>query len=238
MKKADVEIVRDAGAISRFFERLAGRRGTLNVVQNGCRDSTWVDTVSASRILLIRRDKAEPFSTDAVDFFFRGVSGRNIVGKSRILRVTDDHLELAFPAQVVIIQRRHAYRVVPTADSFAIFQAARKLLVSGRIADLSLTGALIRIPRAVPLVVPCDITGLSLHLNHLLPARRVRSSEGEIEQAVITVKAAAIVRKADNGKTKMAAYAIHFSPTAEEERQLAKVILNFERAAIQKGVGV
>lgn len=237
MKKSDVEIVRDAGAISRIFERLAGRRGTLSVVQNGRRGSTSVDAVSTSQLLLFRRNKAIPFRTDAVDFFFRGVSGRNIVGKSRILRVTDDHLEVAFPAQVVIIQRRQAYRVVPTVDSVAIFQTARRWLLSGRIVDLSLTGALVRIPKAISLVVPCDIAGLSLHLNHLLPAGRVTSSAEEIEHTVITVKAASIVRKADNGRTKMVAYAIHFSPTIEEERQLAKIILNFERAAILKGIG-
>ena len=235
MKESDVEIVREPGAISRIFELMLERRKPLSIVQHGHRSDAWVVKVSASRLILAKRDKASKFTPEPVEFQFRCVLGRNIIGKSRILRLKDDYLELVLPAEVTIIQRRHAYRVVPTADSVAIFQAASKWILSGRIEDLSATGILVRLPQATPIVVPSDILAIRLQLNHAGPASEL-APQGTVESQLVTLKTGTIARKADKGTTKFATYGIHFTPTAAQERQLAQMILNFERAARLKGL--
>mgnify|MGYP001243203395 CR=1 FL=1 len=236
MEDSDVEIVRESGAVSRIFELMLEQRKALSVVQHGHRSDAWVVKVSASRLILAKRDKASQFTPDAVEFQFRDVLGRNIVGKSRILRLKDDYLEVVLPEQITIIQRRHAYRVVPTADSLAMFQAASKWIFSGRIEDLSANGVLVRLPQSAPIVVPSEIQALRLQLNHALPTASELAPEGAVESLVLRLKTGTIARKADKGTTKFATYGIHFSPTVAEERQLAQMILNFERAARQKGL--
>ena len=235
MEEADVEIVREPGAVSRIFELMLERRKALSIVQHGHRSDAWVVKVSTSRLILAKRDKASKFTADAVDFQFRCVLGRNIVGKSRILRLKDEYLELALPAELTIIQRRHAYRVVPTAGSFAIFQTATKWILSGRIEDLSATGVLVRLPQATPVVVPSEIQAVCLRLNHAVPAGEF-TPPGTMESFQVILKTATIARKADNGTTKFATYGIHFTPTIAVERQLSQVILRFERAARMKGL--
>jgi len=235
MEESDVEIVQDPGAVSRIFELMLERRKALSIVQHGHRSDAWVVKVSPSHLILAKRDKASKFTSGEVEFQFRCVFGRNIVGKSRISRLKDDYLELALPAEVMIIQRRHAYRVVPTADSVAIFQTATKWILSGRIEDLSGKGVLVRLPQVTPVVVPCDIQAVCLHLNHAVPASEFVAA-GTVENFLIMFKTAKIVRKADNGTTKLATYGILFEPTIEIERQLAQIILSFERAARLKGL--
>ena len=235
MEDSDVEIIREPSAVSRIFEQMLERRKVLSIVQHGRRSDAWVVKVSPTSLILAKRDKASNFTTDAVEFQFRCVLGRNIVCKSRILRLKDDYLELALPAQITIIQRRHAYRVVPTADSVAIFQTATKWILSGRIEDLSTTGVLVRIPQAALVPVPSDIQALCLQLNHAVPVSEFTPS-GTVESFLVTLKTAAIVRKADSGTTKFATYGILFAPTRAVERQLGQVILSFERAARQKGL--
>ena len=235
MEDSDVEVVRESGAVSRIFELMLERRKTLSIVQHGHRSDAWVVKVSPSRLILAKRDKASKFTPDAVEFQFRDVLGRNIVGKSRILRLKDDYLELALPAEVTIIQRRHAYRVVPTADSIAIFQTATKWILSGRIEDLSGKGVLVRLPQATPVSVPSEIQTLCLQLNHAVPVSEFTPS-GTVESFLVTLKTAAIVRKADSGTTKFATYGILFEPTTAVDRQLGQIILSFERAARQKGL--
>jgi hypothetical protein len=237
MEDSDVEIVRGPGAVGRIFELMLERRKALSIVQHGHRSDAWVVKVSASRLILAKRDKASQFTPDAVEFQFRDVLGRNIVGKSRILRLKDDYLEVALPEQITIIQRRHAYRVLPTADSVAIFQTASKLILAGRIEDLSANGILVRLPQSAPIVVPSEIQGLRLQLNHArATASELAPDEGTVESLVLRLKAGTIARKADDGTKKFATYGIHFTPSAAEERQLAQMILNFERAARQKGL--
>lgn len=237
MEDSDVEIVRGPGAVSRIFELMLERRKALSIVQHGHRSDAWVVKVSAPRLILAKRDKASKFTPDAVEFQFRDVLGRNIVGKSRILRLKDEYLEVALPAEMTIIQRRHAYRVVPTVDSVAIFQAASKWILSGRIEDLSANGVLVRLPQSAPIVVPSEIKALRLQLNHALPtASELAPNEGAVESLVLRLKTGTIARKADEGTTKFASYGIHFKLTAAEDRQLAQMILNFERAARQKGL--
>ena len=235
MEESDVEIVQDPGAVSRIFELMLERRKALSIVQHGHRSDAWVVKVSPSRLILAKGDKASKFIPAEVELQFRCVFGRNIVGKSRILRLKDDYLELALPAQVTIIQRRHAYRVVPTSDSVAIFQTATKWILSGRIEDLSGKGVLVRLPQAAPVVVPCDIEAVCLQLNHAVPASEF-AAVGTTESFLVTLKTASIVRKADNGTTKFATYGILFEPPLEVERQLAQIILSFERAARLKGL--
>lgn len=235
MEESEVEIIRDPGAVGRVFEQMLERRKTLSIVQHGHRSDAWVVKVSSARLILAKRDKASKFTPEGVEFQFRDVLGRNIVGKSRILRLKDDYLELALPAEITIIQRRHAYRVVPTAESMAIFQTASRWLLAGRIDDLSSNGILVRLPQATPVVVPSDIQAVSLQLNHAVPADEYGAS-ARVESQLVRLKAATIARKADNGTTKFASYGIHFIPTNVEERQLAQMILMFERAARQKGL--
>jgi len=235
MEDSDVEIVQDPGAVSRIFELMLERRKSLSIVQHGHRSDAWVVKVSPSRLILAKRDKASQFTPDAVEFQFRDVLGRNIVGKSRILRLKDDYLEVALPAEVMIIQRRHAYRVVPTADSVAIFQTASKWILSGRIEDLSGKGVLVRLPQTTPVVVPSDIQAVCLQLNHAVPVSEFVAA-GTVESFLVRLKAAKIVRKADNGTTKFATYGLLFEPTIAIERQLAQIILSFERAARLKGL--
>ena len=235
MQDSDVEIVRDPGAVSRIFELMLERRKTLSIVQHGHRSDAWVVKVSTSHLILAKRDKASKFTTEPVEFQFRCVLGRNIVGKSRILRLKDEYLELALPAEVTIIQRRHAYRVVPTADSVAIFQTASRWILSGRIEDLSANGILVRLPQATPVLVPSDIWAIRLELNHAAPASEL-APQGTVESQLVRLKTATIARKADNGTTKFATYGIHFMPAIAEERQLAQIILSFERAARLKGL--
>ncbi|MFA6500045.1 MAG: PilZ domain-containing protein [Desulfurivibrionaceae bacterium] len=235
MKDSDIEIVREPGAVSRIFELMLERRKALSIVQHGHRCDAWVVKVSPSRLILAKRDKASNFTTDEVEFQFRCVLGRNIVCKSRILRLKDDYLELALPAQITIIQRRHAYRVVPTADSVAIFQTVGKWILSGRIEDLSSTGVLVRMPQATPVVVPWEIQAVCLQLNHAVPVSEFTSA-GTVESFQVRFEWATIVRKADNGTTKLATYGIRFAPTPADERQLAQIILKFERAARLKGL--
>ena len=237
MNESEVEIVRAPGVVGRIFELLLERRRPLSIVQHGHRSDAWVVKVTPSRLILAKRDKASRFTPEAVEFQFRCVLGRNIVGKSRILRLNDDYLELALPAEVTIIQRRHAYRVVPTADSIAIFQTATKWIMSGRIEDLSITGMLVRLPQAAPVAVPGDIQGIRLHLNHVAPASEFAPKATE-ESFLVTIKTAAIVRKGDDGKAKFATYGIHFASTLAIERQLSQVILRFERVARLKGLNV
>ena len=235
MENSDVEIVREPGAVSRIFEQMLERRKALSIVQHGHRCDAWVVKVSNLRLILAKRDKASKFTTDAVEFQFRCVLGRNIVGKSRVLRSNDEYLEVALPAEIMIIQRRHAYRVVPTADSVAIFQTVSKWILSGRIEDLSSKGALVRLPQATPVVVPWDIRAVCLQLNHAAPASEF-APQGTVESFQIRFEWATIVRKADNGTTKLATYGIRFAPTPADERQLAQIILKFERAARLKGI--
>ncbi len=235
MEDSDVEIVREPGAVSRIFELMLERRKSLSIVQHGHRSDAWVVKASPSRLILAKRDKASKFTAGPVEFQFRCVVGRNIVGKSRILRLKDDYLEVVLPAEVMIIQRRHAYRVVPTADSVAIFQTVGKWILSGRIEDLSGKGILIRLPQATPVVVPWEIRGLCLQLNHAVPASEF-VPPGIVESVQLRFEWATIVRKADNGTTKLATYGIRFAPTIEVERQLAQIILKFERAARLKGL--
>jgi len=235
MQEADIEIVREPGAVSRIFELMLERRKTLSIVQHGHRSDAWVVKVSPTRLILAKRDKASKFTPDAVEFQFRCVLGRNITGKGRIFRLKDEYLELALPAELTIIQRRHAYRVVPTADSLAIFLTATKWILAGRIEDLSATGALIRLPQATPVVVPSDIQAICLQLNHAAPANEF-APQGTVASQLVKLKTATIARKADNGTTKFASYGIHFTPSVVEERQLAQMILSFERAARQKGL--
>jgi len=235
MQDADVEIVREPGAISRIFEQMLERRKALSIVQHGHCSDAWVVKVSPSRLILAKRDKASKFTSEPVEFQFRCVLGRNIIGKSRILRLKDEYLELALPAEVMIVQRRHAYRVVPTADSIVIFQTVGKWILSGRIEDLSGTGILIRLPQAIPVVVPWDIRAVCLLLNHAVPPSEF-TPPGTVESFQVRLEWATIVRKADNGTTKLATYGIHFAPTPADERQLAQIILKFERAARLKGI--
>ncbi len=235
MEDSDVEIVREPSAVSRIFEQMLERRKALSIVQHGHRCDAWVVKVSPASLILAKRDKASNFTTDAVEFQFRCVLGRNIVCKSRILRLKDDYLELALPAQITIIQRRHAYRVVPTVDSVAIFQTVGKWILSGRIEDLSSTGVLVRMPQATPVVVPWEIQAVCLQLNHAVPVSEFTPS-GTVESFQVRFEWATIVRKADNGTTKLATYGIRFAPTPADERQLAQIILKFERAARQKGL--
>lgn len=236
MEDSDVEIVHEPGAVRRIFELMLERRKIVRIVQHGHRSDAWVVKVSPSRLILAKRDKALNFTTEPVEFQFRCALGRNIVGNSRIIRLNDDYLELALPPEVTIIQRRHAYRVVPTADSVAIFQTATKWILSGRIENLSSKGVLVRLPQATPVLVPSDIQGLCLRLNHAVPASDF-TPPGTIEHFLVTLKAATITRKADKkGTTKFATYGIHFTPTSSEDRQLAQIILRFERAARLKGL--
>lgn len=235
MEESDVEIVQEPGAVSRIFELMQERRKALSIVQHGHRSDAWVVKVSTSRLILAKRDKASQFTPDAVEFQFRDVLGRNIVGKSRILRLKDDYLDVALPAQITIIQRRHAYRVMPTAESVAIFQTASKWILSGRIEDLSANGILVRLPQATPVVVPSEVQAVCLQLNHAAPANEFTPA-GTVERFQVILKGATIARKADNGTTKFATYGIHFEPPLTEERQLAQIILNFERAARMKGL--
>ncbi|OGR01631.1 MAG: hypothetical protein A2505_08965 [Deltaproteobacteria bacterium RIFOXYD12_FULL_55_16] len=237
MEDSDVEVVRDQGAVSRIFEQMRERRKPLGIVQHGHRSDAWVVKVSASQLILAKRDKALKFTTEAVEFQFRCVLGRNIMGKSRIIRLNDDFLELALPAEIMIVQRRQAYRVVPTADSVAIFQTEAKWILSGRIEDLSSRGILVRLPQATPIAVPCDIKTLCLYLNHAGPVNEI-THQGTVESFLITIKSATmnIVRKADNGTTKFATYGIYFMPSITEDRLLARIIVSYERAARQKGL--
>jgi hypothetical protein len=235
MEDSDIEIVQEPGVVSLIFERMQERRKVMSLVQHGQRSDAWVVKVSAASLVLAKRDKASHFTFDSVEFQFRCVLGRNIVGKSRILRSNDDYLEIAFPATLAIIQRRQAYRVVPTADSIAIFQSVSNRILSGRIEDLSTIGMLVRLPQATPVAVPGEIRAVSLQLNHAPPAGEVTFSE-TTERSLVTFKTAAIVRKADNGTTKFAAYGIHFSPTPATERKLLQIILLYERAARLKGL--
>ncbi|MBU4033736.1 MAG: hypothetical protein KKG34_02955 [Proteobacteria bacterium] len=237
MEDSDIEIVRNAGAVSRIFEQMLERRKALTIVQHGHSSDAWVVKVSPSRLILAKRDKATKFSPEPMEFQFRDVLGRNIIGKSRILRLKNEYLELALPAEVTIIQRRHAYRVVPTADSFAIFLTATKWVLSGRIEDLSTTGVLVRLPQATPVVVPSDIRAICLQLNHALPASEFTPA-GTMENFKVALRGATIARKADNGATKFATYGIQLTPTIAEDRQLAQIILSFERATRLKGIPV
>lgn len=235
MEDSDVQMVREPGAISRIFELMLERRKALSIVQHGHRCDAWVVKASTSRLILAKRDKASKFTASPVEFQFRCVLGRNIMGKSRILRCNDEYLEVALPAEIMIIQRRHAYRVVPTADSVAIFQTVGKWILSGRIEDLSSTGILVRLPQATPVVVPWDIRGLCLQLNHAVPASEF-VPPGTVESFQLRFEWASIVRKADKGTTKLATYGVRFTPTPAAERQLAQIILKFERAARLKGI--
>jgi hypothetical protein len=235
MQDSDVEIVREPGAVSRIFELMLERRKTLSIVQHGHRSDAWVVKVSPTRLILAKRDKASKFTPEPVEFQFRCVLGRNIIGKSRIFRMKDEYLELSLPAEITIIQRRHAYRVVPTADSLAIFQTVGKWILSGRIEDLSATGFLVRLPQATPVVVPWEIRAVCLQLHHAAPANEF-APQGTVESFQLRFEWATIVRKADNGTTKLASYGIRFTPTPADERQLAQIILKFERAARLKGV--
>jgi|GEM_PF-1615190 len=235
MEEAEVEIVRNAGAVSRIFEQMLERRKTLSIVQHGHRSDAWVVKVSPTRLILAKRDKGSKFTPGPVEFQFRCVLGRNIIGKGMIFRIKDEYLELALPAEVTIIQRRHAYRVVPTAESIAIFQTAAQWLLAGRIEDLSATGIRLCLPQATPVVVPSDIQAICLQLNHAAPANEFGAPATVVSQ-LVKLKTATIARKADNGATKFASYGIHFAPPPHEERQLAQIILNFERAARQKGL--
>ena len=235
MEDSDIEIVRDPGAVSQIFALMLERRKSLSIVQHGQRSDAWVVKVSSSRLILAKRDKASKFTTDPVQFQFRCVLGRNIVGKSRIVRLNDEYLEIAFPAEVTIIQRRHAYRVVPTADSVAIFQTASQRILSGRIEDLSATGVLVRLPQATLVTVPSSIQAICLRINHAGPANEL-APQGTVESLLVTLKTATITRKADNGTTKFATYGIHFTSTIAKERQLVQMIFNFERAARMKGL--
>jgi hypothetical protein len=237
MEDSDVEIVREPGAVSRIFEQMLEGRKALSIIQHGHRSDAWVVKVSPVRLILAKRDKASKFTAETVEFQFRCVLGRNIVGKSRILRLKDEYLELALPAQLTLIQRRQAYRVVPTATSVAIFQTATKWILSGRIEDLSGTGILVRLPRATPVAVPGKIQAVCLLLNHAVTADEF-TPPGTMESFLVKLKTATIVRKADAGTTKFATYGIHFTPTAAVERQLAQIILRFERAARLKGLAV
>ncbi len=235
MEDSDVEIVREPGAVSRIFEQMLERRKPLSIVQQGHRCDAWVVKASPSRLILAKRDKAAKFTANPVEFQFRCVLGRNIIGKSRILRCNDEYLEVALPAEIMVIQRRHAYRVVPTADSVAIFQTVGKWILSGRIEDLSGKGVLVRLPQATPVVVPWEIRAVCLQLNHAVPASEF-APQGTVERFQLRFEWASIVRKADNGTTKLASYGIRFAPTPADERQLAQIILKFERAARQKGL--
>ena len=235
MKDSDVEIVREPGAVSRIFELMLERRKALSILQHGHRSDAWVVKIANLRLILAKRDKASKFTPDAVEFQFRCVLGRNIVGKSRILRLNDEYLEVALPAEIMIIQRRHAYRVVPTADSVAIFQTVSKWILSGRIEDLSGTGILVRLPQETPVVVPWEIRAVCLLLNHAAPASELTPA-GTVESFLVRFEWATIVRKADNGITKLATYGIRFTPAPAAERQLAQIILRFERAARMKGL--
>ena len=235
MEDSDVEIVRDPGAVSRIFELMLERRRALGIVQHGHRCDAWVVKVSNLHLILAKRDKASKFISGEVEFKFRCPLGRNIVGKSRVLRLNDEYLEVALPAEIMIIQRRHAYRVVPTADSVAIFQTVSKWILSGRIEDLSGKGILVRLPQATPVVVPWEIRAVCLQLNHAVPASEF-VPPGTVESFQLRFEWASIVRKADNGITKLATYGIRFAPTPADERQLSQIILKFERAARLKGL--
>lgn len=237
MEESDVEIVRNSEVVSLIFELMREQRKPLSIVQHGHRSDAWVVKVTPSHLILAKRDKALKFTTEAVEFQFRCVLGRNIVGKSLIVRLNDDFLELALPAEVAIIQRRQAYRVVPTVDSVAIFQTVTQRILSGRIEDLSSLGLLVRLPQTIPIAVPCDIRALCLYLNHAEPTNDF-TRPGTVKNFKVTIKTATmtIVRKADNGATKYATYGIRFVPTPAEERQLARIIVGYERAARQKGL--
>lgn len=237
MDESDIEIVQDQSAVSHIFELMMEERKALGLIQHGERSDAWVVKVSSSRLILAKRYKATKFTPDTVELQFRCALGRNIVGKSRILRLSDEYLEIALPEKVAIIQRRHAYRVAPTADSIAIFQDSKKWILSGWIENLSATGILVRIPQTTPVVVQSDIEALWLQLNHVPPASEL-STPGKMERSYISIKAATFARKADNGTTKFATYGIHFIPTLAEERQLAKMIVSYARAARQKGLSI
>ncbi|MFZ5774536.1 MAG: PilZ domain-containing protein [Thermodesulfobacteriota bacterium] len=235
MADSDIEIVRDPAAVSRIFELMLTGRKPLGLVQRGERSDAWVVKMADARLILAKRDKGTKFTAGTVELQFRCPLGRNIAGKSKILRQNEEYLELALPAEIAIIQRRHAYRVVPTADSVAIFQTAGNWLLSGRIEDLSTTGILVRLPQDTPITVPCDINTLWMQFTHLVPVDEF-TPPGTVERFLIMLKAATIVRKADNGKTRLAAYGIKFEPTLAEERQLARVTVSYARAARAKGV--
>lgn len=238
MENLDDEIIRDHKAISQIFELMRKQRETLSIIQNGQRSDALVIKVSPSRLILAKRNRALQFTDGVLELQFRCVLGRNIVGKSQILRLNGDFLEIASPAEVMVIQRRQAYRVMPTVDSVAIFMTPIKLILSGRIEDLSSTGILVRLPQETPVEVPCDISMLCLHLNHAPPSAGEFTHKGAVESLTLMIKAATmnIVRKADNGATKFATYGIRFVTTIAEERKLAKVIVNYERAARLKTV--
>ena len=235
MEDSDVEMVRDPGAVSRIFEQMLERRKALSIVQHGHRCDAWVVKVSSARLILAKRDKASKFTPEGVEFQFRDVLGRNIVGKSLILRFNDEYLEVVLPTEITLIQRRHAYRVVPTAESVAIFQTVGKWILSGRIEDLSSNGVLVRLPQATPVVVPWEIRAVCLQLNHAVPAGEF-VPPGTVESFQLRFEWASIVRKADNGTTRFATYGIRFNPTIEVDRQLSQIILRFERAARMKGL--
>lgn len=235
MEDSDVEMVREPGAVSRIFEQMLERRKALSIVQHGHRSDAWVVKLSNQRLILAKRDKGSKFTAAPVEFQFRDVLGRNIVGKSRILRLNDEYLEVALPPEIMIVQRRHAYRVVPTADSVVIFQTVGRWILSGRIEDLSGTGILVRLPQETPVVVPWEIRAVCLYLNHAAPANEF-APQGTMESFQVRIEWATIVRKADNGATKLATYGVRFVPALAEERQLAQVILKFERAARLKGI--
>jgi hypothetical protein len=235
MEDSDIEIIQEPGAVSRIFALMLERRKPLSIVQHGHRSDAWVVKVSSSRLILAKRDKASKFTIDPVQFKFRCVLGRNIVGKSRILRLKDEYLEIALPEEITIIQRRHAHRVVPTSESLVIFQTASQVILSGRVENLSATGVLVRLPQATHVTVPSNIQAICLQLNHAAPAGQF-TPLGTTESLQLIVQNATITRKADNGKTKFASYGINFTSTIAKERQLIQMIFNFERAARLKGL--
>jgi len=238
MEESDFEIVRTPAAVSRIFEQMLERRKPLSIIQHGHRSDAWVVRVFPDRLLLAKRDKASYFTAEELEFQFRCVIGRNITGRTRVARLNDEYLEIVLPSQLVVVQRRHAYRVVPTADSSACFLAGGKWVISGRIEDISARGILVRVPQAAPVTVPGLLANLRLHLNHALsPAELAgRGSKAPLEMVQVTIPEATVVRKADKGITKFAAYGVHFIPNIILERQLVQIILRFERAARQKGI--
>lgn len=231
MNDSDYEIVKNPAAVSRIFELMLERRKPLTIVQHGHRSDAWVVKVLPERLILAKRDKASLFTAADLEFQFRCVLGRNIVGKTRVLRLNDEYLEIALPPQVTIVQRRHAYRVVPTADSIAYFLTEGKWLASGRIEDISSRGILVMVPQATPISVPGEISSLNLQLNHLIPpnelAHKSKASHLSLE---VRIPEASVVRKADKGVTRFAAYGLYFVPSANLERELVQMILRFERA--------
>jgi hypothetical protein len=239
MANLDDEIIRDHGAVSQIFELMREQRKTLSIVQNGQRSDALVVKVSPSRLILAKRNRALQFTDGALELQFRCVLGRNIVGTSQILRLNGDFLEIASPAEVMVIQRRQAYRVIPTVDSIAIFLTPTDWILSGLIEDISSSGVLVRLPQTTPVEVPCDIKLLCLHLKHAAPATEF-THKGSEESLLLMIKAATmnIVRKADDGATQFATYGIRFVTTTAEERQLAKMIVSYDRAARLARVGL